>query len=78
MYTSPKTGKEMPTTVGELRKMLDDMEANWTEEDDKYLGKFNDQSLYCLHPQEGIDTAYAHFSGEFGLILFPCTPPVSK
>ena len=33
------------TTVGELRQALDEFEANWTDQDREYLGKFNDQAI---------------------------------
>ena len=29
--------------IGDLRKKLDELEAKWTPEDDKYMGKFEDQ-----------------------------------
>lgn len=33
------------TTVGELRKSLDDFEANWTDKDRELLGEFQDQAI---------------------------------
>ena len=59
-----------PQTIGELRSLLDQMEAAWSEEDTLYLGIFNDQGLY-VSTDQGIDRSYMQFHGEFGLIAFP-------
>ena len=32
-------------TVGELRAFLDELEVNWTQEDNEYLGKLEDQPI---------------------------------
>lgn len=32
--------------IGDLREWLDAEEAKWTAEDDKYMGKFEDQEIY--------------------------------
>lgn len=61
--------KHGPTTIGELKRYLANLEANWTVEDEKYLGKFDDQSLYIDTPR-GIAVSYFQFHGEFGLVAF--------
>lgn len=37
-------------TVKELRSFLDKHEAEWTEQDCEYLGKFENQMILCLPP----------------------------
>lgn len=32
-------------TIGALRKRLDELESNWTPEEDKYMGKFEHQAV---------------------------------
>ena len=40
-------------TVKELRAFLDEMEAKWTEEDNQYLGKFEDQPVNVPYFKDG-------------------------
>ena len=65
-----------PTTIGELLAYLQAMEAAWTEQDTQYLGTFENQPLYCLHPEGGIAHAYGTYLAEFGLTLFPVTKEI--
>lgn len=37
------------TTVRELRLFLDALEAHWTQEDEQYLGKFEDTRVLVPH-----------------------------
>lgn len=57
-----------PKTIGELRKYLDKLEAQWTEMDNQYLGKFEDQTLCCLGIGGGVARAYIQYWAEFGLV----------
>lgn len=59
-----------PRTIGELKAMLAAMEAAWDEQDEMYLGKFDDQGLYIDTPQ-GVANAEITYYGEFGFIAFP-------
>ena len=36
-------------TVKALREYLEALEEVWTEEDEKYLGRFEDQKINCIH-----------------------------
>ena len=56
-----------PKTIGELKIMLAAMEAAWDDQDDLYLGKFNDQGLYLETPQ-GIANADIIYWGGFGFV----------
>ena len=56
-----------PTTIGELRKYLDLLEASWSQQDDRYLGLFADQTLYAATP-EGVGQAKYQYHAEFGLV----------
>jgi hypothetical protein len=56
-----------PQTIGELRKYLDLLEANWSQQDDRYLGVFADQTLYAATP-EGVGQASYQYLAEFGLV----------
>jgi hypothetical protein len=58
-----------PTTIGELKELIRQMEEAWTEQDDLYLGKFDDQGLY-LDTGNGIGQAFIQYHGEFGFIAF--------
>ncbi len=40
-------------TVGELRKFLDELEVNWTQEDAQYLGKLEDQPVLVPYFEDG-------------------------
>lgn len=40
-------------TVGKLRAYLTAMEAEWTEQDEKYLGKFEDLAILTLPSNKG-------------------------
>ena len=60
---------DQPTTIGELKKYIADMEAAWTQEDTQYLGEFDNQGLY-IDTKKGIDRAYIGYVGEFGFIAF--------
>ena len=62
-----------PRTIGELKAYLTELEASWTDMDDQYLGKFDDQQLYVGMQGQGIARAEAQFHGEFGLVLFDIT-----
>lgn len=44
--------KYQVTTVADLRRALDDLEASWTEEDDRYLGEFQHQAVIVPHWRE--------------------------
>ena len=57
-------------TIGALKDYLKALEANWTKEDQMYLGAFDDQTLHVL-THEGVDRMYLQYHGEFGLIAFP-------
>jgi len=41
------------TTVKDLRKLLSEEEARWSREDEKYLGKFEDQQILSWIPSRG-------------------------
>lgn len=48
-----------PITIKKLREYLDSFEASWTEEDERYLGKFEDHILYIpFYSEEGIFEGY--------------------
>ncbi len=59
-----------PTTIGELKQYLADMEAKWDEQDCMYLGEFDNQTLHVL-TDKGVATCNMQYFGEFGLIAFP-------
>lgn len=73
MMKSPITQREHPSTIGELRDYLDALEANWTAEDDQYLGKFRDQALYVVSPNTPgtMENAYVSHVAELGVMFFP-------
>lgn len=52
-------------TVKELRAFLDEMEAGWTEQDDRMLGKFEDQEIrvpyYSRTKFSGYGPAHANY-----------------
>lgn len=58
-----------PTTIGQLREYLDQLEASWTEQDDMYLGKFNDQPVCQAAYGRGVCNGAVHFDGTLGLIV---------
>lgn len=56
-------------TVGELRTMLNKIEAAWTGQDTEFLGNFNDMPL-CIIKDDGIhNTCVAFFQAEHGLLI---------
>lgn len=59
-----------PRNIGELKALLAAMEAAWDEQDELYLGKFDDQGLYVGTPQ-GVANAEIVYHAEFGFITFP-------
>ncbi len=58
-----------PSTIGELKKYLSDLEASWSAEDEMYFGTFDAQQLYVA-TKCGIAQGYMQYHGEFGLVAF--------
>lgn len=59
-------------TVRELREFLDAHEAKWTEEDETYLGKFEDQKILSLSPKSGYTFSKIHEAfGYGGFFIIP-------
>ena len=56
-----------PKTIGELKAMLSAMEAAWDDQDELYLGKFNDQGLY-LETRQGVANADIIYWAGFGFV----------
>ena len=60
--------------IGELKKYLELLEREWTEEDEKVMGKFEDQQLISTKYNAkgafvGYDLAKASFDPDIGLII---------
>ena len=60
---------QKPTTIGQLKQYLAALEAAWTEEDEEYLGSFDDQALY-LDTGNGMAYAVFQYIAEFGLVAW--------
>lgn len=59
-------------TIKELRKILDDDESKWTEEDFLYFGEFEDQLILSFIPGEGYTFSKIEESfGEGGYFIIP-------
>ena len=58
-----------PTTIGELKQYLAALEAEWTEQDEEFLGAFDDQALY-LDTGKGVAYAVFQYVAEFGLVAW--------
>ena len=56
-------------TVGTLRKYLDDMEAEWTIDDDDYMGKFEHQFVNCWPSNRGVCKAKIVYDGGLDFII---------
>lgn len=70
MQTAQET---KPTTIGELKEYLAALEAAWTEQEEEYLGRFDDQALY-LDTDGGIAYASFQYVAEFGLVAWERDP----
>ena len=59
-------------TIGKIRKYLNDMEALWSEEDNKYIGDFENQAIQTLgHSGQGIARAKIIYEGGLDFIIHP-------
>lgn len=59
-------------TVGKLRAYLDAKEAKWTEQDEKYLGKFEDLAILTLPSNKGYTySTVEDFTGCGGYLVVP-------
>lgn len=58
-----------PTTIGDLKRILEETEKAWTSQDLEYLGKFDDQLLLVWIPRSGYAPAYINHVVEFGGFL---------
>lgn len=62
-------------TIAQLRKWLDEHEADWSKEDIKYMGEFSDQLVLMWVPQRGYAPTIAHPTWEFGGFLLSAIGP---
>jgi len=53
----PKIPAGEPVTFGVLKKLIAEFEASWDAEDEKYLGKLEDQRIPVWIPGQGYDYA---------------------
>ena len=65
-----------PLTVKKLRELLAFQEAFWDEEDEKYLGKFEDTPVMCLvysddNEYKGVGHSELVFNYELGITVVP-------
>jgi len=65
-----------PLTVKTLREMLDFQELHWTQEDEMYLGKFEDTPVMCLvysddNEYKGVGHSELVFNYELGITVVP-------
>ena len=67
MQAMKVASESKPTTIGELQQYLSDLEAAWSAEDIKFLGKFKDQPTY-LATDKGVETGKCVYMAEFGLV----------
>ncbi|MNY19608.1 hypothetical protein D3C86_1530480 [compost metagenome] len=59
-------------SVKELRYFLDAHEAMWTEQDEEFLGKFEDQKILSLPPKSGYTFSKIHEAlGYGGFFIIP-------
>ncbi len=58
-----------PTTIGELKQYLADLEAAWGEQEEQYLGTFDEQTLHMAAPDQGVGAGYAQYHAGFGLMI---------
>ena len=61
-------------TVNSLRNYLDELEACWTKEDERYLGTFKTQRINCCKyseetPNLGIGKADIYYHGGLDFII---------
>lgn len=61
-------------TINELRKLLNALEAEWTEMDNQYLGEFGDQKILA-DTEEGLASVRAVADFPLGLVLIPQLKP---
>lgn len=61
-------------TIKELRVFLQELENNWTDHDEKYFGKFEDQGVFVDgFRKDGTYGGFAYakfwYCGEFGVMI---------
>ena len=59
-------------TIGKLKKFIVELEANWTDQDTKYLGEVTDQVFYVISPEKsgGLDRCIV-VNDMHGLLFLP-------
>jgi len=65
-----KFNKSSALTMQDLINYIGEAQKEWTKQDTEFLGPFEAQQVNVIHPEGGISTAYAEYTGH-GFILFP-------
>lgn len=58
-----------PTSIGDLKRWISEIEKDWTLEDEQYLGKLDEQLLLVWLPKQGYVYSSAQFMPEIGGFL---------